>query len=300
MDATLSTVERMEKTCGHLYNWYDTQTLAPLQPKFVSTVDNGNFACLLIAAKQALLETGADAGLCARIDALLDAMDFRFLYDPAKELFSIGYDAQEHQLVDSYYDLLASEARQAGFLAVVRGEIPEANWYRMGRRMVRGGNGHALVSWTGTMFEYLMPPLLMPSHEQSLLGRTYRNVVREQRRYAKRFGLPVWGISECAFGVFDRELNYQYKALGVPRLSLKRDLHRDLVMSPYSSCLALAVSPREAAKNLQEFCRMGAEGEYGMYEAVDFTNGHIGKERAFRLVKCYMAHHQGMIQPARH
>ncbi len=291
---TLHTVKQLEKCCGHLYNWYDTQTLKPLFPKFVSTVDSGNFACLLIAVKQAVAEAGGDARIAEQIEHIFMEMDFRFLYDSQKQLFSIGYDAEKQELSSSYYDLLASEARQASFLAIARGEIPESNWYRLGRKMTGRGELFTLVSWTGTMFEYAMPPLLMPSHEKSLLGITCRNMIKEQKRYAKKFGLPVWGISECAFCIFDRELNYQYKALGVPALSLKRDLHRDLVMSPYSACLALAFDPKGAAENLRAFCSLGAHGEFGMFESVDFTNGHLGKKEAYRIVKCYMAHHQGM------
>ncbi|MBN2848477.1 MAG: hypothetical protein JXP72_08530, partial [Coriobacteriia bacterium] len=219
--------------------------------------------------------------------------DFAMLFDSSRMLFSIGFNTAEGRLDDSYYDMLASECRLASFLAVAKGEVPQEHWFRLGRAITRTESGPALVSWSASMFEYLMPLLVMRSWPGTLLSRTYTNVVRRQMQYGRQRGVP-WGVSESAFNAKDVELTYQYQAFGVPGLGLKRGLSDDVVIAPYATVLALMVAPRESLDNLAALTKQGAEGRYGYYEAIDYTPGRVpaGRERA--VVKAYMAHHQGM------
>jgi len=219
--------------------------------------------------------------------------DFAMLFDESRMLFSIGFNAAEGRLDDSYYDMLASECRLASFLAIAKGEIPQEHWFRLGRAITRTEGGTALVSWSASMFEYLMPLLVMKSWPTTLLDRTYQSVVRRQIQYGRQRGVP-WGVSESAFNAKDVELTYQYQAFGVPGLGLKRGLSADVVIAPYATILALMVQPRAALDNMTELAKQGAEGRYGFYEAIDYTPGRVpaGKERA--IVRAYMAHHQGM------
>ncbi|HAL29676.1 MAG TPA: hypothetical protein DCP20_03035 [Coriobacteriia bacterium] len=219
--------------------------------------------------------------------------DFAMLFDEHRLLFSIGFNTAEGRLDDSYYDMLASECRLASFLAIAKGDVPQEHWFRLGRAITRTGSGAALVSWSASMFEYLMPLLVMKSWPETLLARTYESVVRRQIQYGRQRGVP-WGVSESAFNAKDVELTYQYQAFGVPGLGLKRGLSADVVIAPYATVLALMVAPRESLDNLAALTRQGAEGRFGYYEAIDYTPGRVpaGKERA--VVKAYMAHHQGM------
>ncbi|MRR12286.1 hypothetical protein EG835_07445, partial [bacterium] len=219
--------------------------------------------------------------------------DFGMLYDDSRQLFSIGFNTAEGRLDDSYYDMLASECRLASFLSVARGEVPQEHWFRLGRSIARTEGGAALISWSASMFEYLMPLLVMRTWPDTLLDRTYRSVVRWQVQYGTQRGVP-WGVSESAFNAKDVELTYQYQAFGVPGLGLKRGLSADVVIAPYATVLALMVAPRLALDNMRALAKAGAEGRYGFYESLDYTPGRVpaGKERA--VVKAYMAHHQGM------
>ncbi|MRS12645.1 MAG: hypothetical protein EG823_06200 [Actinobacteria bacterium] len=219
--------------------------------------------------------------------------DFAMLFDTTRMLFSIGFNAAEGRLDDSYYDMLASECRLASFLAVAKGDTPQEHWFRLGRAITRTEGGAALVSWSASMFEYLMPLLVMKSWPSTLLSRTYESVVRRQIQYGRQRDVP-WGVSESAFNAKDVELTYQYQAFGVPGLGLKRGLSADVVIAPYATVLALMVSPRAALDNMAALTNQGAEGRYGFYEALDYTPGRVpaGKERA--IVCAYMAHHQGM------
>jgi len=219
--------------------------------------------------------------------------DFAMLFDEHRLLFSIGFNTAEGRLDDSYYDMLASECRLASFLAIAKGDVPQEHWFRLGRAVTRTEGGAALVSWSASMFEYLMPLLVMKTWPETLLDRTYTNVVRRQIQYGRQRGVP-WGVSESAFNAKDVELTYQYQAFGVPGLGLKRGLSADVVIAPYATVLALMVAPRDALSNLETLTRQGGEGWYGYYEAIDYTPGRVpaGKERA--VVKAYMAHHQGM------
>jgi cyclic beta-1,2-glucan synthetase len=312
---SLDTIESLEHYRGHLLNWYDTSTRAPLHPRYVSTVDSGNLAGSLLCLAQGLrqLADEPDAAqaaelraLGARAEALLDGMDFRFLYDAQRKLFAIGYrlaDADGPARLDpSFYDLLASEARLASFLAIAKGDVAPSHWFVLGRPVTSVDGVPTLLSWSATAFEYLMPLLFMKRYPETLLDRTCVMAVRHMRHYGDSLGLP-WGISESAFAVTDRQGNYQYKAFGVPGLGLKRGLADDLVVAPYATALALLVDPEEAIRNLRRMAKDRLLGRYGFYEAIDYTRRASAETetddaRAHaargQVVKAYLAHHQGM------
>lgn len=423
----LSSAEALERHEGHLLNWYDTTTLAPLHPRYVSTVDSGNLAGALMALGAGLREhaaspdpgerscagahdtagvldemlatlahrthagtplrhlclmarsglatlrgrltgsktaeermllartdrvalglaltrveaaapagTDADAvqawtrlldlslrgtpplsradedaitarllALAARADALADGMQWRFLYDARRGLFSIGCrlaDAESPERLDaSYYDLLASEARLASFIAIARGEVPQEHWFRLSRALARVEGCTTLVTWSGSMFEHLMPLLLMRSYPDTLLENSCREAVRAQIVYGRNQQVP-WGISESAYHVQDTHGTYQYRAFGVPGAGLKRGLAEDLVIAPYATALAAMIDPNAAVANLRRLTLEGAAGAYGFIEALDYTPRRSldadGKPAldAVRLhpVRAWFAHHQGM------
>ena len=293
---SLTAVEKLEKWHGSLLNWYDTRTLAPLEPRYVSTVDSGNFLCALVALRQGLGEYAAqDAAipsLIERITALIAASSLAPLYHPRRRLFHIGMDLSTGELSPSFYDLLMSEARMTGYYAVASRTVPKKHWGAMGRMLVREGRYTGPVSWTGTMFEYFMPALFLPAPKGSLGYEGLAFCLWCQRRRTAGKGIP-WGISESGFYAFDRQLNYQYKAHGVQKLGLKRGLDSELVISPYSSFLALPFAPRAALRNLQLLEKMEMTGRCGFYEAADFTPSRTGGQD-YVVVRSYMAHHVGM------
>ncbi|SHH85679.1 GH36-type glycosyl hydrolase domain-containing protein [Desulfosporosinus lacus] len=436
----VNTIGKLEHWRGHLYNWYDTQTLMPLEPRYISTVDSGNFVMYLLTLKSGLAEIieekplldlqfvrglkdtynllleevdedtrqelnsfkvtldqllGSDEPLnlknwmnllslwpaqilerelgkeglywAQRLDTMIQsfclelgelcpwigneqvinnlslkgladyyanglgngnfppelnesiewahkkilgyihkseelqqhlegmalATDFYPLFDESRQLFSIGYRVSDSKLDNSYYDLLASEARQASFFAIAKGDVPPSHWFKLGRSLTMTKGKRSLVSWSGTMFEFLMPLLVMRNYEGTLLNETYHSVVDVQRKYGLDHNAP-WGISESGFHAFDPQLNYQYKAFGVPGLGLKRGLIQDLVIAPYASFLALMVSPHEALLNISAMEQKGFGGRFGLYEAVDFTSERVPVGRSYKLVQSFMAHHQGM------
>jgi cyclic beta-1,2-glucan synthetase len=405
LEATIASMDRLERFRGHFLNWYATADLRPLDPKYVSSVDSGNLAGHLIAlanscdawraglcpdvtrvqgvadalslvrdirptsgqseaggrldqaldtlarvirqqsrdgdpdtimsnltkrAEQiaslmtapALASMGTDAaywaGACIdcihshdrdeqyddtlgprlamlahRARALVAAMDFTFLYDSERQLLSIGHLLNENVPDPSCYDLLASEARLASFIAIAKGDIPARHWFRLGRTVVPANHHAALVSWSGSMFEYLMPALVMRAPGGSLLERTSRLIVHRQIVHAARLCVP-WGMSESAYNARDLDLTYQYSNFGVPSLGLKRGLAADTVIAPYATMLAAMVDPSAAARNLHRLLLMGARGHYGYYEALDFTPARLPKGQGMALVQAYMAHHQGM------
>ncbi|MFN0244384.1 MAG: GH36-type glycosyl hydrolase domain-containing protein [Planctomycetota bacterium] len=416
LERTFATIDRLERLRGHLFNWYATADLAPLEPRYVSTVDSGNLAAHCVALRQACLEaartslaparaleglrdalalaresiaplaedrregtvtrgelerallaveelaqssTGAwdaqllelesrastladigqalaaergdaahedvhaalrdvsawaashvrdleresaapDASLAARFTALAeraarvaDAMDFRFLYDPTRKLFSIGYRVAEGDLDPAFYDLLASEACIASYFAIAHGDVPAEHWFALRRTLLPIGKGLALASWSGSMFEYLMPALVLRPPPHSLLAETARRVVEEQMRYGAARGVP-WGISESAFSTRDVELTYQYKGFGVPTLGLRRGLGEELVVAPYATALAAMVDARAAATNVRRLAAEGALGSLGFYDAIDYTASRLPEKSSRVLVRTYMAHHQGM------
>jgi cellobiose phosphorylase len=450
--ATVTTLERLERHRGHFYNWYDTQSLLPLAPRYISTVDSGNLVAQLMTLRMALLalpnetpfssqwchgladvvglvretlpagvqaaaverlerqlgvvcaappqtaaalrpllenyadgarqllaavEAGTpgldapspppadphaddgealrwaralvaqcDAGLeefaalgglalplpedateaaraearnaplptlaalaqagvgtaavyadriaelARRVDALSDQEQL-FLYDDRRHLMSIGYNVDERRLDASHYDLLASEARLGIFASIARGQLPQDSWFALGRTLTSVGGDPVLMSWSGSMFEYLMPPLIMPEFEHTLLAQTSRAAVRRQIEYGRERGVP-WGISESGYNATDTALNYQYRAFGVPGLGLKRGLGDELVIAPYATAMATIVEPVAACANLQRLAALGAAGEYGFYEAVDYTPLRVPRGQTKSVVRSFMAHHQGM------
>ena len=221
------------------------------------------------------------------------AMDFAFLLDPDRKLLSIGYSATENSLDPSCYDLLASEARLASFFAIAKGDAPTRHWFRLGRTATPMGAGSALISWSGSMFEYLMPLLVMREPPRSLLAQSNRLIVRRQQAYGRSLGVP-WGVSESAFNARDLEFTYQYSNFGIPGLGLKRGLADDVVIAPYATALAAMIDPHGAALNYARLAAMGARGRYGFYEALDFTATRLPEGGDVAIVRSFMAHHQGM------
>jgi cyclic beta-1,2-glucan glucanotransferase len=305
IDATLTTVESLERFEGHLLNWYDTRTLAPLSPLYVSTVDSGNLAGALLTLSVALRRLQLDA-LAVRAVALFDGMNFTFLYDTQRQLFTIGYrladDEGPGRPDASYYDLLASEARLASFLAIAKGDVSESHWFHLGRAVTGVRGAPVLLSWSATMFEYLMPLLVMRSYPDTLLDESCRLAVRRQVDYAAARGVP-WGISESAYNVVDRHDTFQYRAFGIPGLGLKRGLGDELVVAPYATALAAMLEPVQSAANLKRLSAAGLEGHYGFFDAIDYTAretdpdppaSRAASPATGTVVRTYFAHHAGM------
>jgi cyclic beta-1,2-glucan synthetase len=312
-EGALTSLEQIEKYRGHLYNWYDSLTLAPLMPRYVSTVDSGNLAAALMTLAVGLRDLagvpdGPDqtetVALAGRASTLAADMNFTFLFDAGRELFSIGYRVGEGNgagtLDPSHYDMLASEARLASFVAIAKGEVPESHWFHLGRSLTTVRGTPTLLSWSASLFEYLMPSLVMRSERGTLLDSSCRAAIRRQIDYAASRGVP-WGISESAYNAVDRHGNYQYKAFGVPGLGLKRGLADDLVIAPYATALAAMYAPAKAAENFRRLEREGVRGEYGFLDAIDYTprssiaGEESGGEHRGVVIPQYLAHHQGMI-----
>ncbi|CAG1013497.1 cyclic beta-1,2-glucan synthetase [Burkholderiaceae bacterium] len=427
--ATFDTMERLQRHQGHFLNWYDTQTLQPLRPAYVSSVDSGNLAGHLLTLRAGLLmlfdeppqwprllggladtlhllqrevgrqpagspvsrfallldqaskappqspadcwKTFDDLARCAqeieqwlaagaqeapavgeddapaagpreavrwaqalraqceaalaelkarmpvdlstddatptvetmdRQSTLLELaeragemakMDYGFLYDPARDLMAIGYNVDEHRRDSGHYDLLASEIRLTSFVAIAQAQVPQESWFALGRLLGIADGKPILLSWSGSMFEYLMPMLVMPSYEHTLLHQTMSAAVERQIHYGRQRGVP-WGISESGYNTTDAHLNYQYRAFGVPGLGLKRGLAEDLVIAPYATVMALMVEPKAAYQNLQRLANEGVAGTLGYYEAVDYTPSRLPRGETRAIVRSYMAHHQGM------
>ncbi|MGH8506448.1 MAG: glucoamylase family protein, partial [Stenotrophobium sp.] len=422
---TFESMQALERYKGHFYNWYDTRTLEPLPPLYISTVDSGNLAGHLLTLRQGLLALPDDAilnpkvfhGLNITLNVLADIpgadsiagfdvfrkelklasdtspntlaaarrqfdrlttasetmasaaktspedqvqwwaqvlarqcldardeltllspastdasggdgriptlrelarqgnqpalerlanihalaaqaghladMEYDFLYDEARHLLAIGYNITERRRDASYYDLLASEVRLCSFVLIAQGKLPQEHWFSLGRLLTVSGGTPILVSWSGSMFEYLMPLLVMPTYENTLLDQTYRVAVDRQIEYGKLREVP-WGISESGYNILSAHLNYQYRAFGVPNLGLKRKLSDDLVIAPYAAALALMVAPERACRNLQRLAAEELEGRYGLYEAVDYTPARLPRGQSKAIVRSFMAHHQGM------
>ncbi len=418
----LRTMDALERYRGHFYNWYDTRSLQPLPPMYVSTVDSGNLAGHLLTLRAGLgalpdrkilgtrlfeglgdtlrilvdaaggtapaqlaqlqedLASASEsppatlpaarlclermAGAASRLDAApesrarwwadalerqcvdalgemtllsgledsavfgqiptlrelaaleteagrrvrarimvverlarqageLARMEYDFLFDKGRHLLAIGYNVAERRRDSSYYDLLASEARLCSFVAIAQGQVPQEAWFALGRPLVTAGGEPVLLSWSGSMFEYLMPLLVMPTYENTLLDQTCRAAVWRQIEYGRKRGAP-WGISESCYNAIDVHLNYQYRAFGVPGLGLKRGLADELVVAPYASALALMVAPEEACLNLQRLAAEGFEGAYGFYDAIDYTPSRLPRGQTSAVVRAFLAHHEGM------
>ncbi|MBK8121855.1 MAG: cyclic beta 1-2 glucan synthetase [Sulfuritalea sp.] len=428
---TLHTMDGLERHRGHFFNWYDTQTLQPLAPRYVSTVDSGNLAGHLLTLRAGLLELVDErilgvrlfeglgdtfriladevetanaalamplaefgerlesarttrpttlaaarlalAALCtnaaelvtevagsldSRGDGVPDSdarewvralarqcreaqddlalltanlpidtiptlrelaakgsarameriatierlalqsgefanMEYDFLFDKTRNLLTIGYNVDERRTDTSYYDLLASEARLCSFVAIAQGQLPQESWFALGRLLTSTGGEPVLLSWSGSMFEYLMPLLVMPTYDNTLLDQTCKAAVARQIEYGRQRGVP-WGTSESGYNTVDMHLNYQYRAFGVPGLGLKRGLAADLVIAPYASVMALMVAPEAACLNLQRLAAAGFLGKFGFFEAIDYTPARQRRGQSSAVVRSFMAHHQGM------
>jgi cyclic beta-1,2-glucan synthetase len=249
--------------------------------------------CLVIEASKHANERIIEIKRLAKESGDLSTLEYNFLYDKTRHLLSIGYSIDEKRRDSSYYDLLASEARLSSFVAIAQGQLPQESWFALGRLLTTLGGEPILLSWSGSMFEYLMPLLVMPTYDNTLLDQTYKASVKRQIEYGKQRGVS-WGISESGYNTFDVNLNYQYRAFGVPGLGLKRGLAKDLVIAPYASALALMVEPEEACSNLQRLADEGLLGKFGLYEAVDYTTSRLPREQTCVIVKSFMAHHEGM------
>ena len=419
LEHTLSTIETMQRHRGHLYNWYDTRSLEPLHPRYISSVDSGNLAGHLIAVSAACNEwamapaaylQGDFHGILDAVGVLEDTlaalpddrrqirplrhrlsdriagmrravdivrnepetaairtinlavlsgdirklasaihaeigspgseilllwagklettceahvsdshidergvetlraklrdihrrsrqfafeMDFGFLLRQDRKLLSIGYRVDDHQLDESCYDLLASEARLTSLFAIAKGDVSTEHWFRLGRPIVEIGFRGALVSWSGSMFEYLMPPLVMKEPQGGILNQTNMLVIRKQISYGRSKGIP-WGISEAAYNARDRQMTYQYTNFGVPGLGLKRGLALNTVVAPYATILASQYLPQQSVENLERLEAIGALGRYGYHDAIDFTPQRVPEGQRHAVVHNYMAHHQGM------
>ena len=326
----MDTVSKLTKWNGHLYNWYDIKTLKPLSPKYVSTVDSGNFIGYLYTLKQFLeeikrkiinnnsvknesdkhilnekekivkkqevnvdIESKIDIML-ENIDNIINNADFSYLYCKESRIFSIGFNVEEGSLTPSYYDLLASEARQASLIAIAKKDVPAKHWYSLSRTLTTLNKYKGLISWSGTMFEYLMPNINIPKYPGSLISESSEFAIMSQQEYSKKLNMP-WGISEAAFNLKDLNNNYQYKAFGVPWLGLKRGLADEMVTSSYGTILAINDAPIETVENLKKLEKEGMYNKYGFYESIDYTLSRLRKGERAAVIKTYMAHHQGLI-----
>ncbi len=295
LSKVLGVITGLSKWNGHLYNWYNTKTLMPLIPRYISTVDSGNFVGYLYIVKDFLIQNSKKSDLENLINIVTDLInntDFSKLYSEKNKLFSVGYNLEENKLSDSYYDFLASEARQASLVAIAKGDVSVKHWNNLSRTLTSLNGYKGLVSWTGTAFEYLMPNINLKRYKGSLLDEASKFAIMSQIEYCKKLGVP-WGISESAFNLRDLNNNYQYKAFGIPWLGLKRGLEDDIVISPYSTFLSLEDELENGIKNLKYLENEGVLGKYGFYESIDYTPSRVKNKKA--VVKTYMAHHQGLI-----
>ena len=288
--AELDTLPSLRNLAGLALTW-------PHQARTAETLAQKNY---MVALNQAIAQGSERAqNRIAEIQHLaqqagdLANMEYGFLYDKAARLLSIGYNVDDRRRDTSYYDLLASEARLTVFVAIAQGRLPQESWFALGRLLTSTGGEPILLSWSGSMFEYLMPQLVMPNYAHTLLDQTMRAAVARQIEYGQQTGLP-WGISESGYNTVDAQLNYQYRAFGVPGLGLKRGLGEDLVIAPYATLMALMVAPEAACLNLQRLSAAGAEGQFGFHEAIDYTPVRQRRGEKHALVRSYMVHHQGM------
>jgi cyclic beta-1,2-glucan synthetase len=303
------TAERGESPEGELVTWAEAARLAVSSHRrdialLGSPSHQTAFSTIAVLSDPPVREAGdgspAAATLVRRLQAIADQAqrlfretDFTFLFDPTRKLLSIGFRVRDGALDPSYYDLLASEARLASFLAIAKGDVAPDHWFRLGRALTPVGRGSALISWSGSMFEYLMPALVMRAPASSLLDQTYRLVVARQMSYAAGLGVP-WGMSESAFNARDLKQTYQYSSFGVPGLGLKRGLSEDVVVAPYATALGAMIKPEAAVRNFARLSKAGASGRYGFREALDYTARRLPEGASVAIVKSYMAHHQGM------
>ncbi len=297
LNNSIDTIEKLEKWNGHLYNWYDLETLKPIRPYDISSVDSGNLVGYLYTTKQFLEEIKNNSKkteeinniktMILKIDKIINDTDFSKLYNFESGLFSIGFNSEENKLYDSYYDLLASEARQTSLIAISKKDVPTKHWKNLGRTLTRLREHKGLVSWGGTAFEYLMPNINIPTYPSTLLDESCKLLIMSEKEYAKKLGIP-WGMSESAYSRKDFFGNYQYKTFGIPWLGLKRGLADEVVASPYATIMALPIDNKDVISNMYDMEKEGLTGRYGFFDSIDYKPK---KE----VVKTYMAHHQGMI-----
>lgn len=297
------TIQKLPKWNGHLYNWYNIKDLTPLKPAYISTVDSGNFIGYVYIVKSFLesilenLEEERKENIQSQVkylENLIQNTDFSKLYDKQVGLMSIGFNIDENKLTPSYYDLLASEARQASLIAIAKKDVPTKHWNNLSRTLTLMDGKKGLISWSGTAFEYLMPNIAIKRYEGSLLDESCRFMIMSQKKYCNQLGIP-WGISESAFNLKDLNSNYQYKAFGIPWLGLKRGLADEAVVSSYGSIMAITDYPVDVIKNMKELEKKGMYNKYGFYEAIDYTPDRLMKDKKYEIVKTYMAHHQALI-----
>ena len=280
--------------------WPTLREIARLEPRALSADEQSRAGDGRDELPRSIVEASTRAGeritaiekLVLRCAEMAD-LDYQFLYDKLRHLFAIGYNVDDRRTDASFYDLLASEARLASFVAIAQGRLPQEHWFSLGRLLSNTRGGPVLVSWSGSMFEYLMPLLVMPTYEDTLLDQTCRAAVIRQIEYGRQRGVP-WGVSESGYNTTDLQMNYQYRAFGVPGLGLKRGLGEDLVIAPYATVMALMVAPRKACANLRRMTDDGFEGRYGFYEAIDYTPSRLSRGQSRAIVRSFMAHHQGM------
>ncbi len=288
---TVDTVEKLPKYRGSLYNWYATDTLKVLDP-FVSSVDCGNLLCCLVAVRRKLTEDIPGSPLIRRVTCLIDGTDIDMFYNRSRKLFSVGINADTGKKAPNCYDMLMSEARMLSYFAIARGSADKAHWRALSRVMSRSGYYAGPIAWSGTMFEYFMPELLLESKRGSLCYEALGYAVHCQKERGRSMRLP-FGVSESGYYAFDRDLNYRYKAHGVQQLALCAGMDKEYVISPYSTFLALSYSFSSCMKNLSRLAdKAFSHAKYGLYEAVDMTGTRTGAAAA--VVKSHMAHHVGM------
>ncbi|HUS67750.1 MAG TPA: glucoamylase family protein [Kofleriaceae bacterium] len=297
-DALQTQARRALDDLLHLAPWLELDGASPAP----AALDRAMTLAQIAALEQTPSSGEASSRAAARLSRLgelatrcreLADLDYDFLYDRERQLLAIGYNVSDHRLDASFYDLLASEARLASFIAIAQGKLPQEHWFSLGRLLTTSAGKPALLSWSGSMFEYLMPLLVMPTYEGTILDETYRGVVDRQIAYGRERRVP-WGVSESGYLKTDAHLNYQYRAFGVPGLGFKRGLGDDLVITPYASALALMVDPEASCENLARLARDGQLGPYGFYEAIDYTAARVPRGKTHATVRSFMAHHQGM------
>ena len=294
LEHIIDTVCRLEKWNGHLYNWYDVKSLKALPDFFISTCDSGNFVACLYAVKGYLntlsgTEGGKAKGLLAKVQRLIDQTDFMKLYNPELDVFSIGYDCGNYKLLPYHYNNFASEARLTSFLTIAQGDAPYKHWFCLDKTLVQYKGYKGVASWYGTLFEYFMPLIFLPTYRHTLMDETYSFAIRAQRAFIRNSGaknLP-WGISETAYNEMDDALNYKYHAFGVPYLKFQNTTPDRIVISPYSSLLAISANPRAVYENIRRFRKLDMYDDFGFYESYD-DEDHVH-------VLAHYAHHQGMI-----
>lgn len=285
---TLRQVAHLDVVCGPNIERQLGKNIKPAQRQWLSDLQSA----IAEASKRANERMDALGELAQQSGELAD-MEYDFLYDSARHLLSIGYNASDHRVDSSYYDLLASEARFCSFVAIAQRKLPQESWFALGRLLTGTDGDPVLLSWSGSMFEYLMPLLVMPTYDNTLLDQTCKAAVARQIEYGKQRDTP-WGISESGYNTVDVHLNYQYRAFGVPGLGLKRGLAEDLVIAPYATALALMVAPEASCQNLQRLAADGLLGKFGLFEAVDYTPARQRRGQTRVIVHAFMAHHQGM------